>query len=99
MIATVYFFAIADVSPCLRGKSANALAASLTMTAIIGSMFRYANGARTFQTLMLPACSCRIISPELTSNKSGIKFRYAEYGEDGNGATLGAAEQAGSACA
>jgi hypothetical protein len=48
MIATVYFFAIADVSPCLRGKSANALAASLTMTAITGSMFRYANRVRTF---------------------------------------------------
>jgi hypothetical protein len=37
------------VSIGLRGKSANALAASLTMTANIGSVFRYANRARIFQ--------------------------------------------------
>src|SRR3984885_6862177 len=38
-----------------------------------------------FKTLMLPACSCRLGSPELPSSQSGIKFRYAEYGRVGMG--------------
>jgi hypothetical protein len=45
-IAAVDPFAIADESRCLRSKASRYLA---TMTAIMGSMFRYANRARIFQ--------------------------------------------------
>jgi hypothetical protein len=37
------------VSVSLRCKLANALAASLAMTAVMGSVFRYANRVRIFQ--------------------------------------------------
>jgi hypothetical protein len=37
------------VRPCLRGKPANVPAISVAMTAIMGSMFRYANRERIFQ--------------------------------------------------
>src|SRR5580693_3434395 len=48
------------------------------MMAIMGSMFRYANRTRIFQNADVTGLQ---LSPELASSQSGIKFRYAEYGE------------------